>query len=85
MAQKAQGGGFNFTDNSGKAISAAKYAQLTGGDITDVLRSMGQGGDAYAANAYNWFQKVKGSTMANTPQKLMALAQKNFAPLFWGL
>jgi hypothetical protein len=46
---------------------------------------MGMQGDAYAANAYNWLQRVKGMDIANTPQKLLALAQKNFAPLFWGV
>lgn len=85
MVAKPQGGGFAFTDPKGQSISAAKFAQLNGADISDVLQHMGMQGDAYAANAYNWLQRVKGMDIANTPQKLLALAQKNFAPLFWGV
>jgi hypothetical protein len=85
MVRKTNGGGYAFTDPNNNSISAAKYAQLNGLDIGDVLRQMGQQGDAYAANAYNWLQKVKGMDAANSPEKLLALAQRNFSPLFWGL
>lgn len=84
MAKKSDNTGFAFTDQAGKPISAARFAQLNGQDISAVLAQMARGGDAYAANAFNWLQKVKGSDFVNTPQKLLAQAQKNFAPLFWG-
>ena len=84
MTKKTNNGGFSFTDGK-NAISAAKYAQLNGMDITSLLHQMASQGDAYAANAYNWLRKVQGTDIANTPQKLLALAQKNFSPLFWGL
>lgn len=85
MAKKSNNGGYAFADQGGQSISAAKYAQLNGLNISQVLKEMGANGDSYAANAYNWMQKVQGMDMANTPQKMLALAQRNFAPLFWGL
>lgn len=74
---KRSGGGFNFTDASGKAISAARYAQLTGQDVMKVLQKMGQNGDKYAAEAYYQISKTK------NPQA-RATAISHYSPLFWG-
>lgn len=41
--------GFNFTDSSGKTISAAMYAQLTGSNFFDLLGKMSASGDSGAA------------------------------------
>lgn len=78
ISQRA-GGGFNFTDAGGKAISAAKYAQLTGTALGTVLKQMGQSGDSYAANAY--------AAIANHPNlspKALAQIKKNYSAIFWG-
>lgn len=47
MAQR-NGGGFNFTDASGKAISALTYAQQTKSDFGQLLKYLGSKGDTYA-------------------------------------
>lgn len=64
-------GGFNFTDTSGAPISAAKYAQLTGQNVLNVLLKMGQAGDKFAAQTYNTMKQAPG--VASRPQSL-----------FWG-
>lgn len=46
-------GGFAFRDATGKTISAAQYAQLSGTAFGDLLHQMASQGDAYAAQAYN--------------------------------
>lgn len=43
-------GGFNFQDSSGNAISARKYAQLTGTNFNTVLKKMAANGDKGAAD-----------------------------------
>lgn len=68
--------GFNFTDASGHAISAAKYASLTGTDLNSLLVKMGQAGDRYAAEAYNSLTKVNNA-------KAKANVMKNYNALFW--
>lgn len=42
------GGGFNFTDKNGKAISALTYAQQTKSDFGKLLAYLGSKGDKYA-------------------------------------
>ncbi len=76
--QKRSNGGFNFQDSGGNAISAAKYAQLTGQDVASVLKYMAQNGDSYALDAYNALSKVK-----NDAAKANVL--KNYNSLFWGI
>lgn len=76
MQQRA-GGGFNFQDAGGKAISAAKYAQLTGQSVMDILKGMGQAGDRNAAQAYFNFSRVKTDAAVNN-------LKKRYATLFWG-
>jgi hypothetical protein len=49
MSQRA-GGGFNFTEN-GQAVSAAKYAQLTGTPFRTLLSQMASKGDSGAQTA----------------------------------
>lgn len=44
-----KGGGFNFVDKNGKAISALTYAQQTKADFGQLLNYLGQKGDTYAA------------------------------------
>lgn len=48
--QKRNDGGFNFQDKSGKAISARKYAELTGTDFNTLLKTMAKAGDSGAAD-----------------------------------
>lgn len=43
------GGGFNFVDANGKAISALTYAQQTKSDFGQLLNYLGSKGDTYAA------------------------------------
>lgn len=45
------GGGFNFTDMNGNAISAAQYAKATGQDFRSVLNAMASKGDQGAKAA----------------------------------
>lgn len=47
MAKRANGG-FNFTDSNGQAISAARYAALTGTPIRNLLQTMANQGDTGA-------------------------------------
>lgn len=75
--QARGGGGFNFTDAGGKAISAAKYAQLTGQDLMSLLQGMGQAGDRFAAQAWYQLSKTKNNTAFNN-------AKKQYQTLFWG-
>lgn len=75
------GGGFNFTDAGGNAVSAAKYAQLSGVGIGDLLYRMGQAGDQYAAQAYNQIAKV---VPYKNQQAAAEDARKQFSSLFWG-
>lgn len=44
-----KGGGFNFVDKNGKAISALTYAQQTKSDFGQLLSYLGSRGDTYAA------------------------------------
>lgn len=78
-AQQRQGGGYNFVDTSGKAVSAGTYAALTGQSIGNVLYSMGQSGDKYAQQAYNQIKNNQEYYNRNPG----ALKQE-FSSLFWG-
>lgn len=82
MARKSNGSGFVFADNTGQSISAAKYAQITGKDIRDVLYSMGQGGDTYAAAVYNQLRADPffGKGNANYDKRV----KSTYSSLFWG-
>lgn len=51
VAQQRAGNGFNFTDASGKPISARTYAALTGTNFNSLVTQMAQAGDA-GAKAY---------------------------------
>lgn len=82
MARKSNGSGFAFADSTGQSISAAKYAQITGKDIRDVLYSMGQDGDTYAAAVYNQLRADPffGKGDANYDKRVKG----TYSPLFWG-
>lgn len=73
-------GGFNFTDNAGKPISAARYSQLTGQPLAAVLRQMGQAGDKYASNVYNVLAKYQNMGIKNIGPGL----KKKYSAIFWG-
>lgn len=77
MSKKSSGGGFAFTDSGGAPISAAKYAQLSGQSIGNVLYAMGQAGDAYAQQAYNTIKAAPGVVNPN-------YLKSNYSSLFWG-
>jgi len=81
-AVQRNGGGFNFTDSSGNAISAAKYAQLTGQGIGTVLANMANKGDAYAAQLYNQLKSDPffGKGDANYDNKI----KNQYSAIFWG-
>lgn len=74
-------GGFAFTNAKGQPISAAKYAQQTGSDIRDVLRQMGQQGDAYAAQLYN---QLRNPVNFRDFQKRPNVYKQMYSPIFWG-
>lgn len=79
---RRQDGGFNFTDQSGKAMSAGKYAQVMGQDIRDVLYQMGEAGDKYSQQLYN-----KLATDNNFGRGNAAYDKKiyeTYKPIFWG-
>jgi hypothetical protein len=76
MAQR-KGGGFNFTDANGQTISAAKYAQLTGTPLGNLLQSMGASGDNYAAQVFNQIKAAPWS--ADNPD-----TKKAYSSIFWG-
>jgi len=73
-----KGGGFNITDANGQAISAAKYAQLTGQNIASVFQAMGQAGDKYAAQVFN---QLRADPWVD---KNMDKYKKSYSALFWG-
>lgn len=74
---KANGGGYNFTDASGKPVSAASFAAANQVPIGTLLQRMGQNGDLYAAQAY------KTLSTAQT-QKAFDTISKRYSSLFWG-
>lgn len=78
MTQR-NGGGFNFTDSSGTAVSAAKYAQLTGTPIGNLLQQMGAKGDKYAQQAYN---EIKGNQAYYNAHP--DVLKSEMSALFWG-
>jgi hypothetical protein len=81
--QQRQGGGFNFSDNKGNPISAAKYASLTGQDIRTVLYKMGQSGDNYSQQLYN--QLARDPFFARGDAKYDQRIYQAYKPIFWGL
>jgi hypothetical protein len=74
--------GFDFTDVSGKAISAGKYAQLTGQGIGQVLYNMGKSGDTYAQNLYNQLKRDPFFGKGNAAYD--AKIKQAYSPIFWG-
>lgn len=75
---KSDGSGYWFKDASGKDISAARYAQITGTPLVTLLTQMGQSGDAYAGAVARQLQADP------FPDKSMAQYKKLYSSLFWG-
>lgn len=50
-------GDYQFSDASGKPVTAKQFADANGVGIGGVLYRMGQGGDQYAAQVYNQLQQ----------------------------
>ena len=65
--------GFFFTDASGKQISAARYARLTGISPTSIIQRMAAAGDSYAKRAIS---QARGPGFSKAQQK-------QFNALFW--
>jgi molybdopterin converting factor small subunit len=79
MAQRA-GGGYNFTSN-GHAISAARYAQLTGTPFRSLLQQMATSGDSGAATALGFV----GNDYKYDPTKITSYQNAStYNALTWG-
>lgn len=74
--------GFDFTDVGGAPISAAKYAQLTGSSIGQVLYQMGASGDTYAQQLYNQLKNDPFFGKGNAQYD--ARIKQAYSPIFWG-
>lgn len=80
MMQRA-GGGFNFTDASGKAISAATYAMQTGTSFRDLLGQLAAKGDAGSKKALGFV----GNDFGYDPTKVKDAGTANlYNSLTWG-
>lgn len=75
-------GGYAFQTSGGQPISAAKYAQMTGAPLADILRSMASSGDAGAAQAYNKLQQAQ---VVVRPDQLNNWAKQNLNAFFWDM
>lgn len=83
-AVRRNDGGYNFTDASGKPISAGTYATLTKTPIGTLLNSMASTGDKTAANAYRWLQSIQGSDLFKSGAYKKTPAYNSYSSLFWG-
>lgn len=81
-AARKQDGGFAFSDAAGQPISAARYAQLTGQPIGNLLYSLGQEGDTYAQQLYNQLKNDPSFGKGNAQYD--ARVKATYAPIFWG-
>lgn len=81
--QQRKGGGFNFTDASGRAISAAAYAKLSGTPFRTLLSEMAKKGDRGAAQALQYV----GNDFGYNPNKVGANsgAVNLLNSLLWGV
>lgn len=81
-AARRADGGYNFTDAGGKPISAARYAQLMGKSIGEVLYTMGSSGDQYAQQLYN---QLKGDPFFGKGNKAYDdKVKRQYSAIFWG-
>lgn len=79
MNQRA-GGGYNFTSN-GQAISAARYAELTGTPFRSLLQTMANNGDSGAATALGFV----GNDFKYDPTKITSYQNAGtYNALTWG-
>lgn len=74
--------GFDFTDANGNAISAARYAELTGQGIGTVLYAMGQAGDSYAQQLYN--QLANDPFFGKGDEDYDNRVKELYSAIFWG-
>lgn len=75
-AQAGGGAGYNF-NFGGTPVSAARYAQLAGSDLRNILYNMGNSGDKTAAAALQDLTKSGGKW---TPE-----IKSKYSSLFWGI
>lgn len=75
---KSDGSGYWFKDASGKDISAAKYSQISGVPLVDLLTKMGASGDAYAGAVARQLK------LDPFPDKSMTQYKKLYSSIFWG-
>lgn len=75
-------GGYAFTTTGNQPISAAKYAQLSGVPLSNLLQSMAQAGDAGAAKAFNQLQSAQDVV---APGQLGNWAKRNLSSFFWDM
>ena len=79
MVQRA-GGGFNFTDAQGRAISAATYSMQTGVAFRTLLTQMSNGGDAGARTVLGFV----GNDYGYDPTKINSSNAGLYNSLVWG-
>lgn len=82
FTQQREDKGYDFTDAAGNPISAAKYAQLTGMSIGQVLYQMGKSGDVYSQNLYNQLKNDPFFGKGNASYD--AKIKQTYRPIFWG-
>lgn len=79
MKQRANGG-FDFADQAGKPISAARYAQMNNIPLGNLLYQMGASGDKYAQQVYNVLAQYKQMGINNIGKGL----RNRYSAVFWG-
>lgn len=79
MVQRS-GGGFNYTDATGKSVSAYTYARLVGQTFRSVLSTAAAKGDTYSGQAL----KYAGNDGAYNPAQVDLGTAKNWSSLTWG-
>lgn len=79
-ASQRKGGGFNFTDNNGRAISAAVYAKANNIPFRSLLERMAKMGDKGAKQALGFV----GNDFGYDPRKINAARGSLYNNLVWG-
>jgi hypothetical protein len=79
-ASQRADGGWNFKNATGKSISAAKYADMTGVPLDQLLSYMTQTGDQYAGQAYSILQQATKPGLSVNVDSL----KQSLPSLFWG-
>lgn len=79
-AQQRKGGGFNFTDDNGSAVSAAVYAKANNIPFRKLLERMAKMGDKGAKQALSFV----GNDFGYDPRKINAARASLYNNLVWG-